>query len=122
MSYFLGYVDVNNDMYVMAGTTSPSGHSFPMNQWTKAASNVKAAVISNEDYDSPCDGYIDMDNNLYIWNSNTTAILFDTNVKQADSSENRMLAYVKMIIHSGWQMHQIQVIKIKWQIMLIMLY
>ncbi|MEB9509598.1 hypothetical protein P4I85_14465 [Bacillus cereus] len=95
MSYFLGYVDVNNDMYVMSGTTSASGHSFPMNQWTKAASNVKAAVISNEDYDSPCDGYIDMDNNLYIWNSNTTAILFDTNVKQADSSENRMLAYVK---------------------------
>ncbi|CUB50874.1 hypothetical protein BN2127_JRS10_00391 [Bacillus subtilis] len=96
MSYFFGYVDVNNDMYVIAGnSSSDTSHTFPQNQWTKAASNVKSAVISNEDYNNACDGYIDMNNNLYIWRSSRTPILIDTNVKQADSSEESKLVYVK---------------------------
>lgn len=96
MSYVFGYVDVNNDMYVITGsTTADTTHTFPQNQWTKAASNVKSAVISNEDYNNACDGYIDLNNNLYIWRSSRTPILIDTNVKQADSSEESMLVYVK---------------------------
>ncbi|MFE5391917.1 hypothetical protein [Bacillus thuringiensis] len=96
MSFFFGYVDVNNDMYVIAGnSSSDTSHTFPQNQWTKAASNVKSAVISNEDYNNACDGYIDMYNNLYIWRASKTPILIDTNVKQADSSEESKLVYVK---------------------------
>lgn len=96
MSYVFGYVDVNNDMYVITGSNSNDfTHGFPANQWTKAASNVKAAVISNEDYNSACDGYIDMLGNLYVWRGSTTPILIDTNVKQADSSEESRLVYVK---------------------------
>ncbi|MGX5491857.1 hypothetical protein [Bacillus cereus] len=96
MSFFFGYVDVNNDMYVIAGnSSSDTSHTFPQNQWTKAASNVKSAVISNEDYNNACDGYIDMYNNLYIWRVSKTPILIDTNVKQADSSEESKLVYVK---------------------------
>lgn len=96
MSFFFGYVDVNNDMYVIAGnSSSDTSHTFPQNQWTKAASNVKSAVISNEDYNNACDGYIDMYDNLYIWRASKTPILIDTNVKQADSSEESKLVYVK---------------------------
>lgn len=96
MSYFFGYVDVNNDLYVTTDSGSANtSHGFPVNRWTKAASNVKAAVISNEDYDNACDGYIDMNGNLYVWRDSMTPILVDTNIKQADSSEQGRLAYVK---------------------------
>ncbi|MED1301852.1 hypothetical protein P4U65_14970 [Bacillus pacificus] len=96
MSFVFGYIDVNNEMYVITGhTSSEYTHGFPTNQWTKAASNVKSAVISNEDYNNACDGYIDMLGNLYVWRGSTTPVLIDTNVKQADSSEESMLVYVK---------------------------
>lgn len=95
MSYVFGYVDINNDMYVIAGANDAgTAHGFPQNRWTKAASNVKSAVISNEDYNSACDGYIDMSNNLYVW-KNSSLIFIESNVKQADSSEESKLIYVK---------------------------
>ncbi|ACK98766.1 MULTISPECIES: hypothetical protein [Bacillus cereus group] len=96
MSFFFGYVDVNNDLYVTTDqSTAHMSHGFPVGKWTKAASNVKTAVISNEDYDYACDGYIDMNGNLYAWRTSMTPTLVDTNVKQADSSEGGRLAYVK---------------------------
>lgn len=95
MSYVFGYVDVNNDMYVVAGSTGASTtHDFLNRDWTKVATNVKSAVINNEDYDNACDGYIDMNGNLYVWRA-STLVLFDTDVKQADAAEDQMLAYVK---------------------------
>ncbi|PEV23300.1 hypothetical protein [Bacillus thuringiensis] len=95
MSYVFGYVDVTNDMYAVTGSTGDSTtHRFSNSSWTKVATNVKQAVISNEDYDNACDGYISMSGSLYVWRG-STLVLMDTDVKQADSAEDQMLAYVK---------------------------
>ncbi|ECP9029747.1 hypothetical protein FU976_07995 [Campylobacter jejuni] len=99
MSYLFGYVDTNQDMYVITSGTAGSSsldysHGFPAT-WTKVPAKVKQAVICNEDYNYAVDGYIDMNGNLYIWRTNQTPILVDTNVKQADSSEEGILWYVK---------------------------
>jgi hypothetical protein len=96
MAHFFGYVDTSNNMYVIAGSgTVNYTHSFPQS-WTRIPVKVKQAVISNEDYNSACDGYIDTSNRLYIWRDNQSPILVDTNVKQADSSEEGIICYVKM--------------------------
>lgn len=95
MSYFFGYVDINDNLYVRAGSNNAgTSHGFTQNAWTHVRAGVKQAVISNEDYDSACDGYITDAGSLYVWRGSSLVII-DTDVKQADSAEDNMLAYVK---------------------------
>ncbi|MFE5391905.1 hypothetical protein [Bacillus thuringiensis] len=95
MSYFFGYVDMNDNLYVRAGANNAgTSHGFAQDVWTHVRAGVKQAVISNEDYDNACDGYITDTGSLYVWRGSTLALI-DVDVKQADSSEDYMLAYVK---------------------------
>lgn len=96
MSNFFGYVDNENDMYVIASATNRLGHSFPVGVWTKIPVKVKYPIITNgSDSANSVDGYIDFTNNLYLWRDKQEPVLVDTDVKQAYGSNKGYLYYVK---------------------------